>query len=96
LYIICNEKTKTIAYVWVDGELRLTFRMIFSKRMIEIWDELMSVVENVVLREETDALMWCYNSTVVYSSQSMYAIINYHGVTPVYVPTVWKTINLPL
>jgi hypothetical protein len=56
----------------------------------------MSVVENVVLREETDALMWCYNSAGVYSSQSIYDIINYHGVTPVYVPAVWKTINLPL
>jgi hypothetical protein len=49
----------------------------------------------VVLRDETDALVWCYNSTGVYSSQSMYAIINYRGVTPVYVPAVWK-INVPL
>jgi hypothetical protein len=80
--------------VWVDGELRLTFRRTFSERMLEIWDELMIVVENVVLWNETDALVWGYNSVGVYSSQSMYVVINYRGVTPVYVPAVWK-INVP-
>jgi hypothetical protein len=36
MYIICSEKTKTVAEVWVDGELRLTFRRAFSERMLEI------------------------------------------------------------
>jgi hypothetical protein len=90
LYTICNEKTKIVAEVWVNGELRLTFRITFFERMLGIWDELMTVVENVVLRDETDAVVWCYNSTGVYSSQSMYVIINYIGVTPVYVLAVWK------
>jgi hypothetical protein len=47
--------------------------------MIEIWDELMTMVENVVLRDETDALVWCYNSVRVYSSQSMYGTNDYRG-----------------
>jgi hypothetical protein len=94
LFTIYNEKTKTVDEVWVDGELRLTFRRTFSERMLEIWDELMIVVENVVLWNEIDALVWCYNSAGVYSSQSMYVVINYRGVTLVYVPAVWK-INVP-
>jgi hypothetical protein len=94
LYKIFNEKTKTILEVWIDGKLRLTFRRTFSEDMLETWDELMMVVENVVLSEETDALVWCYDSAGVYSSQSMYVVINYRGVTPVYVPAVWK-INVP-
>jgi hypothetical protein len=94
LYTIGNEKTKTIAEVWVERELRLTFRRTFSERMLEVWDELRVVVENLVLRDETDALVWCYNFAEVFSSQSMYAIINYRGVTLVYVPAVWK-INVP-
>jgi hypothetical protein len=48
------------------------------------------VVENVVLSEETDTLVWCYDSAGVYTSQSMYDVINYRGVTPMYVPAVWK------
>jgi hypothetical protein len=52
------------------------------------------VVENVVLSEETDTLVWCYDSAGVYTSQSMYDVINYRGVTPMYVPAVWK-INAP-
>jgi hypothetical protein len=35
LYKICNEKTKTISEVWVDRELRLTFRRTFSEDMLE-------------------------------------------------------------
>jgi hypothetical protein len=30
LYSICIEKIKTLAEVWVDGELRVTFRRTFS------------------------------------------------------------------
>jgi hypothetical protein len=94
MYKICNEKTKTVSKVWVNGELRLTFRRTFSEVMLETWDELMMVVENVVLSEESDALVWCYDSAGVYSSQSMYAVINYRGMTQVYIPAVWK-INVP-
>jgi hypothetical protein len=30
LYCICNEKVKSLAEVWVEKELRLTFRRTFS------------------------------------------------------------------
>jgi hypothetical protein len=58
------------------------------------------VVENVRLTEESDALIWCYNKTGIYSTQFFYNIINYKGrrggggVTPVYIPPVWN-ISLP-
>jgi hypothetical protein len=63
LYCVCNEKTITIAEVWVDGELRLTFRRMFSYQMMQSWDDLISVVENMVLSDESDALVWCYESS---------------------------------
>jgi hypothetical protein len=47
LYCICNEKTSTLAAVWVRGELRLTFRRNFSNVLMEKWDKLMSIVVQV-------------------------------------------------
>jgi hypothetical protein len=89
LYSICNEKTKTLAEVWVDKELRVTFRRTFSNQMMQKWDELVSVVEHVVLNEDVDALIWCYEKSGVYSSHSCYKIISYRGVTPVHIPAIW-------
>jgi hypothetical protein len=40
--------------------------------------------------DEDDALIWQHHSSGIYSSQSMYSIINFRGVSPVYVPSVWK------
>jgi hypothetical protein len=57
LYCNCNEKTSTLATVWVGGELRLTFRRAFSNVLMEKWDELMSIVEQVSLNEDLDALV---------------------------------------
>jgi hypothetical protein len=87
-------KTAVIAHTWVDGVLRLSFRRTFDEEMMQKWYELEDTVENLVLTDNSDALVWSYNSSGVYSSQSLYAIINYWGVTLVYVPTVWS-VNVP-
>jgi hypothetical protein len=85
-----NEKTKSIAEVWVEGELRLSFRRSFSEAMLLIWKELRAVAEQISITDESDALIWGCERTGVYSSHSFYAIINYRGVTPVYIPAVWS------
>jgi hypothetical protein len=92
---VCNEKAKTMVEVWVDGELRLTFKRTFSDQMMQSWDDLLSVVENVVSSDESDALVWCYESLGIHSSHSFYAIVNYRGVRPVYVPTIWNVMVPP-
>jgi hypothetical protein len=48
----------------------------------------------VCIRDESDALIWCYNSSGVYSTRSFYSIINYRGVTHVFIPSIWD-ISLP-
>jgi hypothetical protein len=90
LYCVCNKKTRYMLELWVDGELRLIFRRTFSYQMMQSWDDLLSVVENVSLSEEYDALVWCYESSGIYSSHSFYAIVNYRGIKPVYVPAIWN------
>jgi hypothetical protein len=57
LYSICNEKTKTIAEIWVNGEQRLYFRRIFKYRMMQTWNELLAVVEQLVLNDEPDTIV---------------------------------------
>jgi hypothetical protein len=75
LYSICNEKTKTVVEVWVHEEIKLTFRRVFSDDTMNRWEDLKSVVEQIVLNDDTDALVWGYESSGVYSSKSCYAII---------------------
>jgi hypothetical protein len=88
LYYVCNEKSKTLAEVWAKGELRLSFCRTFSDQMLESWEEMKAVVEQVSLREEPDALIWGCERSGAYSSHSFYATINYRRVKPVNIPVV--------
>jgi hypothetical protein len=58
--------------------------------MLNMWDELVNLVTTIEMSNEEDALICQYQSNGVYSSQSLYSIINFRGVTPVFVPAVWK------
>jgi hypothetical protein len=40
--------------------------------------------------EDEDELIWHFNSNGVYSSQSLYRVINFRGIIPVHVPAVWS------
>jgi hypothetical protein len=43
-----------VADIWVDGELRLSFRRTFTDEMMLAWGDLVSILESVVLSEESD------------------------------------------
>jgi hypothetical protein len=72
IYNICNEKNKHIANVWIDGELRITLRRTFTDTMIQMWEDLLVVVSELRLSEETGTLIWGYNNSETYSSLSLY------------------------
>jgi hypothetical protein len=92
LYYLVNEQNKSVAELW-DGEcLRCTFHRCVDRRLLLMSEELVNLVSTVELSEEHDAMAWQYQSTRVYSSQSLYAIINFRGVKPIYLPVVWKLI----
>lgn len=57
---------------------------------MELWYDLLSIVENVNLVEEEDQIIWSYNSNGRYFVQSLYAVITHRGIIPVYVHAVWK------
>jgi hypothetical protein len=90
LYTIVNEQTKTIAEVWDDTSLRCTFRRCVDRRLYHMWLEVCSIAKSIVLSEEEDELIWQHHSSGVYSSHSLYSIVNFREVTPMYIPVVWK------
>lgn len=47
-----------------------------------------------MLTDEDDNLVWMYNSSGRYSSQSLYKIVNFRGVQQIITPAVWK-LNIP-
>jgi hypothetical protein len=49
-----------------------------------------SIASTIVLAGEDDVVVWQYQSSGLYSSQSLYKIINFRGVEPIYLPAVWK------
>jgi hypothetical protein len=53
-----------------------------------MWLEVCSIAKSIVLSEEEDELIWQHHSSGVYSSHSLYSIVNFREVTLVYIPVV--------
>jgi hypothetical protein len=94
LYCICDQIGKSIAEVWNEQEVKLTFRT-FSQTMWERWLELVEVVSSMRYTSDGDALIWAYESRGEYTIKSLYAVINFRGVQPVFVPAVWEIVVPP-
>jgi hypothetical protein len=82
------EKTNYCRCVGWGGVLRVTFRRTFDENML-------TLVETLELKEGNISLVWCYQNSGVYSSKSLYAIINYRCVILVYVSAVWNIVVPP-
>jgi hypothetical protein len=73
----------------------LTFRRNVSEALMSMWWELCSLVEGTSLTDEEDQILWSYTLNDSYSVQSLYAVINCRGVTPVFVHAIWKLVIPP-
>lgn len=67
----------------------LSFRRTYGDTLMEQWYELEQIAHSIRLTEDSNALIWKYTSSGLYSSSSLYAIINYRGVFPT---AVWSLI----
>lgn len=90
IYRIVHEKGKTIADVWDGVNLKCTFRRNFTEHMYQSWLDIKELIASVEITSEEDEMIWQFNSSGVYSSQSLYKIINFRGVIPVHVSAVWS------
>lgn len=86
-YVI-KQQSKTI--VW-DGEtLMLSFRRSVSEGLMGLWYDLVGIMEEVLLNNESNQILWSFSSNGQFSVQSLYVVINHCGVRPVFVHAVWN------
>jgi hypothetical protein len=91
LYAIVNEKNKTVHDLWDGNTLKCTFRRRVGPSMFRDWEDILQLASTITLNDEQDELIWTFSSNGIYSSQSLYKIINFRGgVQPVHTPAVWK------
>jgi hypothetical protein len=79
IYTIVNKQGCTLADAWDGTSLKFTFRRTVGRRVMDQWLELLQVVSSVRFNDETDTLIWKYNSTGRYSVQSLYGVITDRG-----------------
>lgn len=88
VYVICNQQLSNICSIW-DGEIiKLSFRRNFSPQLMERWFELEQIILGTTLTSEQDALIWKYTSSGTYSTSSLYSIINFRGIVPIFIPAM--------
>jgi hypothetical protein len=85
----------TVRDVWDGVDIKLTFRRVFDDRMMEQWVQIEQIIRSIRFSEVEDALVWELHSSGLYTSQSLYAMINFRGITPVFIPAVWSLNILP-
>jgi hypothetical protein len=90
LYYIVNEQNKSIVELWDGCNLRCTFRRCVDIRLYSMWQELLSIASTICLNDKEDEMVWQFHSSGIYSSHSLYKVVNFRGVMPVYMPAVWK------
>ncbi|KAJ1272904.1 hypothetical protein BS78_06G238600 [Paspalum vaginatum] len=90
LYILINEKSGTTAELWDGENLKCTFRRTFTSELYNVWMEVVQLARTIVLSEEDDTLIWQFSSSGIYSSQSLYKVINFRGVHQVHVSGLWS------
>ena len=84
----------TIAELWDGVNLKCTFRRTVDIRLYTMWEEIVQLARAISFTTGPDSLIWQFNSNGVCSSQSLYRVINFRGVIPVFEPSVWK-LNIP-
>ena len=87
--MLINEKDATVASLWDGIDLKCTFRRCVDDRVYNLWLEVVQLASTISFTDEEDSLIWQFNSHGVYSSQSLYKVINFRGISPVFVPAVW-------
>jgi hypothetical protein len=93
LYVINEQQGKTVKDVWDGENLMLTFRRPVSEQVMNLWWELVGLMSDINLSEEDDHIIWAYSSSGKYTVQSLYAVVNFRGITLVFVSSVWKLLS---
>jgi hypothetical protein len=88
LYCLVNEQNKSVEELWDGQNLKCTFRRCVDIRLYNLWEEVVSLASSINFSDIDDEMVWQHNSSGLYLSQSLYSIINFRGVTPIYLSAV--------
>jgi hypothetical protein len=88
-YRIINEHGKSIAELWDSSTLKCTFRRNISETLYQSWLEIVELASTIQLTDDEDEMVWQFTLKGVYSSQSLYKIINFRGIKQVHVSADW-------
>lgn len=89
-YVLVNEKNKTVHDLWDGQNLRCTYRRILGNTLFRQWEEVIRLASTITFTDNPDEMVWRFTSNGTYSSQSLYKIVNFRGIRPVYLPAVWS------
>ena len=81
--------------VWDGHQLKLSFRRNFDDKLMEQWYQLVEIAKEIIFDGDSDALIWQLENKGVYSSSSLYHVINFRGVQPLFLLAVWKLVVPP-
>lgn len=60
-----------------------------------MWLEVVQIASTIDFSEDDDNLIWQFTSNGIYSSQSLYKVISFRGVMPVFVPSRLWDLKIP-
>lgn len=78
----------TVREVWDDTNLKLTFRRCVDERLMHLWFELLNIADNISLTGEEDSVIWELHSSCLYNMQTLYTMVNFRGIIPIYIHAV--------
>jgi hypothetical protein len=68
---------------------------VLDSRVYSLWEEVVAIASTINFTNEDDEPVWVFQSKGVYSSHSLYRVINFRGVLPIYTLAVWSLIIPP-
>jgi hypothetical protein len=55
-----------------------------------LWQELLQIASKVAFRDAPNQMIWQFSSTMRYSVQTLYGVVNDRRVKQIFTPVVWK------
>ena len=80
----------SIGDVWDGSDLKISFRRGVNNAMMQEWMSLVAIAESITYTNDCDSIVWTFSSSGKFSVLSMYNIVSFRGIQPVYTPVVWN------
>lgn len=89
-YSLVRNQENVVADCWEDNEWFVDFKRALSVQEFDRWRELISVLGEVSLSNESDIVLWVLDKTKTFSTKSLYRFISDRGVASKVAGYIWK------